>query len=64
MERPYQCQDHAWCARHTTERGGERMPRERERTHMQKARGDYQKGNRTEHAELTDRVEWRTNERG
>ena len=36
--------------------GGERTPRERERTHT--------KGNRTEHAERTDRVEWRTSERG
>ena len=44
--------------------GGGRMPRERERTHTQRARGDYQKGNRTKHAERTDRVEWRTSERG
>ena len=44
--------------------GGERTPRERERTHTQRARGDYQKGNRTEHAERTDRLEWRTSERG
>ena len=28
--------------------GGGRTPRERERTHTQRARGDYQKGNRTE----------------
>ena len=45
-------------------RGGERTPRERERTHTQKARGDYQTGNRTELAERTDRVEWRTSEQG
>ena len=31
-------------------------------THTQRARGDYQKGNRTELAERTDRVEWRTSE--
>ena len=59
-----QCRDRARCARHTTKGGGERTPRERERTHMQRARGDYQKGNRTELAERTDRVEWRTSERG
>ena len=45
-------------------RGGERTPQERERTHMQRARGDYKKGNRTELAERTDCVEWRTSERG
>ena len=44
--------------------GGERTPRERERTHTQRAPGDYQKGNRTELADRTDRVEWRTSERG
>ena len=59
-----QCRDRARCARHTTQGGGERTPRERERTHMQRAHGDYQKGNRTERAERTDRVEWRTSERG
>ena len=59
-----QCRDHARCARHTTQGGGERTPRERERTHKKEARGDYQKGNRTERAEHTDRVEWRTSERG
>ena len=31
-----QCQDHARCARHTTQGGGERTPRERERTHTQR----------------------------
>ena len=40
--------------------GGERTPRERERTHTQRARGDYQKGNRTELTERTDRVKYRT----
>ena len=40
-----QCQDHARCARHTTQRGGERTPRERERTHTKRTRGDYRKGN-------------------
>ena len=59
-----QCRDRARCARHTTQGGGERTPRERERTHTQRARGDYQKGNRTELAERTDRVEWRTSEQG
>ena len=44
--------------------GGERTPRERERTHTKGTRGDYQKGNRTERAERTDHVEWRTSERG
>ena len=44
--------------------GGERTPRERERTHTKRTRGDYQKGNRTERAERTDRMEWRTSERG
>ena len=43
---------------------GERTPRERERTHTKGTRGDYRKGNRTERAERTDRVEWRTSERG
>ena len=59
-----QCRDRARCARHTTQGGGERTPRERERTHTQRARGDYRKGNQTELAERTDRVEWRTSERG
>ena len=44
--------------------GGGRTPRERERTHTKGTRGDYRKGNRTERAERTDRVEWRTSERG
>ena len=59
-----QCRDHARCARHTTQGGGERTPRERERTHTKGTRGDYQKGNRTERAERSDRVEWRTRQRG
>ena len=59
-----QCRDRARCARRTTQGGGGQMPREGERTHTQGARGDYQKGNRTELAERTDRVEWRTSERG
>ena len=46
------------------EGGGKRTPRERERTHTQRTRGEYPKGNRTEPAERTDRVEWRTCERG
>ena len=59
-----QCRDHARCARHTTQGGGERTPRKRERTHTKGARGDYQKGNRTQRAERRDRVEWRISERG
>ena len=43
---------------------GERTPRERERTHTKRTRGDHQKGNRTERAERTDHMEWRTSERG
>ena len=45
-------------------RGGARTPREGEHTNTQKTRGEYQKGNRTEPAERTDRMEWRTSERG
>ena len=37
--------------------GGARTPRERERTHTQGTRGEYQKGNKTKPAERTDRVE-------
>ena len=59
-----QCRDHARCARHTTQGGGEQTPRERERTHTKGTHGDYRKGNWTERAERTDRVEWRTSERG
>ena len=59
-----QCRDRARCARHTTQGGGKRTPRERERAHTQRAPGDYQKGNRSEPPECTDRVEWRTSERG
>ena len=59
-----QCRDCTRCARHTTQGGEDRTPREHERTHTQRARGDYQKGSRTELAERTDRVEWRTSERG
>ena len=59
-----QCRDRVRCARHTTQGGGGQTPRERERTHTQRARGDYRKGNWTELAERTDRVEWRTSERG
>ena len=43
---------------------GERTPRERERTHTRRTRGEYQKGNRTDPAERTDRMEWRMSERG
>ena len=58
----------AWTARgaHATppRGGGERKPRERERTDTHRACGDYQRGNRTELAECTDRVQWSTSERG
>ena len=59
-----QCREGARCARHTTQGGGEWTPRERERTHTQRASGDYQKGNLTRLAERTNRVEWRTSEQG
>ena len=36
----------------------------RERTHTKGTRRDYRKGNWTERAKRTDRVEWRTSERG
>ena len=48
----------------TPPRGGGSGRRGSASAHTQRARGDYQKGNRTEHAERTDRVEWRTSERG
>ena len=53
----------ARCARHTTQGGGSGR-RGSASAQTQKARGDYQKGNLTELAERTDRVEWRTSERG
>ena len=46
------------------EGAGARTPRERERTHTQRTREEDQKGNRTEPVERTDRMEWRTSERG
>ena len=46
------------------EGGAARTPRERERMRVQRTRGEYQKGNRTEAAERTDRLKWRTSERG
>ena len=39
-------------------------PQERERTHTQRARGGNLRGNRTEPAKRTDRMEWRTGGRG
>ena len=54
-------------ARATPTRGGgkgARTPRERERTHTQRTRRENQKGNRTEPAERTGCMEWRTSERG
>ena len=44
--------------------GGARTPRERERRHTQGTRRTIQNGNRTEAAERTGRMEWRTSERG
>ena len=52
----------ARCARHT-DKGGGRIPRVRERTHKQWAHDADLKGNRTEPAERTDCVEWRTSRR-
>ena len=46
------------------EGGGARTPRERKGTHTQRIRGEYQKGNRTEPAGRTDRLEVRTSQRG
>ena len=66
MERPYQrpvLGAHEVRTPHH-HRGGGHTPQEPERTHTQRARGDYQKGDRTELAERTDRVEWPTSERG
>ena len=44
--------------------GGADTARARADTHTKGTRGDYRKGNRTERAERTDRMEWRTSERG
>ena len=44
--------------------GGAQTPRERDRTHTQRISGVYQKGNWMGPAERTDRMEWRTSERG
>ena len=41
-----------------------RTPREHEGTHTQRARGEYQKGIRTEPLERTDRMKWRTSGQG
>ena len=48
----------------TPPRGGGSRRRGSVSAHTQRARGDYQKGNRTKLAERTERVEWRTSERG
>ena len=67
MERPYQRPapgPREVRAPNKPGEGGGRTPRERERTHTQRTRGEYQKGNPTEPAERTDRLEWRTSERG
>ena len=51
-------------APHRPEGGGEaQTPREHERTHTQRTRGADPKGSRTEPAERTDRMEWRTGRR-
>ena len=47
-----------------TRGGGPRTPREHERIHTQTACGAYLRGNRTEPAERTDCMEWRTGRRG
>ena len=51
--------DWARCARHTNQGrgGGADAVRARAHTHTQRTRGEYQKGNRTEPAERTDRME-------
>ena len=68
MERPYQRPApgprEVRAPHQPGEEGGARTPRERERTHTQRTRGEYQKGNRTEPAERKDRMEWRTSEPG
>ena len=67
MERPYQRPvpgPREVRTPHHPGGGGGRTPRERERTHTQRARGDYRKGDQTELVECTDRVEWRISERG
>ena len=69
VERPYQRpaprMREVRAPHQPTEGGGRaRTLRERERTHTQRTRGENQKGNRTEPAESTDRMEWRTSERG
>ena len=68
MERPYQRPlpgpREVRAPHQPGEGGGGRKPRERERTHTQRTRGENQKGNRTEPAERTVRMEWRTSERG
>ena len=51
-------------ARATPIRGGGGVRKPRELTHTQRTRGEYQKCNRTEPGERTDRMEWRTSERG
>ena len=68
MERPHRRPapgPHEVRAQHRPREGGSaRTLRERERTHTQRTRGEYQKGNRTKPADRTDRMELRTSERG
>ena len=62
---PAPCTRTARSARATlTRRGGEAgTPRKHERTHRQRTQGADPKGNRTEPAECTDHMEWRTSRR-
>ena len=66
MERPYQRPVPGPREMRTPHHpgGGGADTANRERTHTKGTHGDYRKGNRTERAERTDRVEWRTSERG
>ena len=68
MERPYRCpapEPPEMRGPHRLGEGGRaRTPREREPMHTQRTRGEYQKGNRTEPAKRTDRMEWGTSGRG
>ena len=68
MERPYRRPAPEPCEVHAPRRPGwggrAQTPRERERTHTQRTRGKYQKGNWTNPAERTNRMEWRTSGQG
>ena len=68
MERPYWRLTPEPRVVHAPEQPGEggraRTPRERERTHTQRARGADLRGDQTEPAERTDGMEWRSGGRG